>query len=235
MTIFDLPTLDPAVALELARATLAAHPVLARIYDEALLVNLIRRRGGYDNLLLLCLVQPEDDLNSEYWTEVTADLLTLESDRVVFDHDRKVRPTNAVGHRYIAPQAGNLVGHLAAVVNVFRLKRGNLVANDVEYRKHHRVSNDDSACFRAALARRRSIGFLFFAKWHRGLVVDRLADCGGAEPVLLTDLDHARRHATRVSEGDFRQATSTDARPATCRGIARDSCAMRRLGERVRL
>lgn len=52
MTIFDLPALDPVVALDLARATLAAHSVLWRIYDEAFLLNLIRRRGAYDNNLL---------------------------------------------------------------------------------------------------------------------------------------------------------------------------------------
>jgi len=80
MTIFDLPTLDPAGALIRARATLVAHPSLERIYDEPFIANLIRRRTAYDNLLLLRLVQPNDEMNMMYWNEVTADLLTLESE-----------------------------------------------------------------------------------------------------------------------------------------------------------
>jgi hypothetical protein len=35
LTIFDLPTLDPTEAIELARTTIAGHPLLGRLYDDA--------------------------------------------------------------------------------------------------------------------------------------------------------------------------------------------------------
>lgn len=80
MTIFDLPALEPAEALILTRATIVAHPPLERIYDEPFIANLIRRRGAYDNVLLLRLVQPDDEINTTYWDELTADLTTLEAE-----------------------------------------------------------------------------------------------------------------------------------------------------------
>jgi hypothetical protein len=80
MTIFDLPALDPADALALVRETLAIHPVLTRFYDDDLIGELIRRRAAYDNTLLLQLVRPDDELNTEYWNEVVEDLLVLEAD-----------------------------------------------------------------------------------------------------------------------------------------------------------
>jgi hypothetical protein len=80
LTIFDLPAIDPAEALALASATIAAHPSLDRIYDQPFLVGLIRRRSAYDNVLLLRLVQPDDEINRDFWNGVTADLLTLEAE-----------------------------------------------------------------------------------------------------------------------------------------------------------
>jgi hypothetical protein len=80
LTIFDLPTLDPNEALVLVRATIDAHPLLARLYDEAFIANLIRRRAAYDNTLLLRLVRPSAELHSAYWDEVTDDLAVLEAE-----------------------------------------------------------------------------------------------------------------------------------------------------------
>ncbi len=79
MTIFDLPTLDPTDALTQVQATLAAHPLLARIYDNDFIAALIRRRAAHDNTLLLRLVQPRDEMNVEYWNEVVDDLVALDA------------------------------------------------------------------------------------------------------------------------------------------------------------
>ena len=91
MTIFDLPTLNPENALALAQATIQAHPILAQIYDDAFLVNLIRRRAAYDNLLLLRLVEPDDEMSAAYWDEIAGELQLLEPEGSVDAFRAKLR------------------------------------------------------------------------------------------------------------------------------------------------
>jgi hypothetical protein len=89
MTIFDLPTLNPENALTLAHETIQAHPILAQIYDDAFLVNLIRRRAAYDNLLLL--LEPDDEMSVAYWDEIAGELQLLEAEGSIGAFHAKLR------------------------------------------------------------------------------------------------------------------------------------------------
>lgn len=79
LTIWDLEDLDGDDAFCRAKATIAKFPILARIYDDAFLRDLISRRATIvDNRLLFMLVQPEDDVALGMWTSITDDLSLLE-------------------------------------------------------------------------------------------------------------------------------------------------------------
>jgi hypothetical protein len=79
MTIWDLEDLDPEDAFARAKATISKFPILARVFDDDFLRDLIRRRATIvDNFLLFVLVQPEGEIAIEIWREITDDLLLLE-------------------------------------------------------------------------------------------------------------------------------------------------------------
>ena len=73
LTIFDVPLLEEDDAWRRVRATLAAHPLLERIYDEQFLADIIRRRATSEGVLLFWLAQPEDETAVAFWDAVVDD------------------------------------------------------------------------------------------------------------------------------------------------------------------
>jgi hypothetical protein len=79
MRVHDVPKLTEDEAWSRVRATLARHPSLQRVYDDAILAKLIRRRASTTNHLLLWLVlDPDDQFGLPFWTGVVDDLAVLE-------------------------------------------------------------------------------------------------------------------------------------------------------------
>jgi hypothetical protein len=79
MRIHDVPKLTEDDAWSRVRATLARHPRLQPVYDDATLAELIRRRASTTNYLLYWLVlDPDDQFGLPFWTEVVDDLAVLE-------------------------------------------------------------------------------------------------------------------------------------------------------------
>gem|GEM_PF-6482657 len=77
MNIFDLAEVEEATAYRLVNETLAAFPDLRNLYDEDFVKKLVKRRGNYDNFLLLLLVQVEDEVAAKFWTTTLDDLAVL--------------------------------------------------------------------------------------------------------------------------------------------------------------
>jgi hypothetical protein len=77
MVIHDLPTLRGDEALSLARETVRRHPGLEAIFDDAVLADLVARRGATDNALLLRLVQPGSEVTDDFWVETLTNLRVL--------------------------------------------------------------------------------------------------------------------------------------------------------------
>ncbi len=91
MTIFDLPALLEDEALRLARETVSQHPVLAEIYDDETLREIIRRRRADDNRLLLRLVQPNDAGCRDFWSLIATDLTFLKPEGAIAVFRSKLR------------------------------------------------------------------------------------------------------------------------------------------------
>lgn len=91
LTIFDVPRLEEGDAWRRVRDTLAAHPLLAGIYDEPFLADIIRRRATSDGVLLFWLAQPEDRTAIEFWDAVVEDLSLLEPEGAVDAFRSKMR------------------------------------------------------------------------------------------------------------------------------------------------
>jgi hypothetical protein len=90
LTIFDLPNVAESDALEVVGRTLAASPLLQRIYNDAFVHALVRRRTD-KNVLLLRLSQPDDDVAMSFWQDVVADLEAVGTDVAVRAFEKKMR------------------------------------------------------------------------------------------------------------------------------------------------
>ena len=101
MTIYDVAKLSAEEAWQRVRLTIARYPTLQRIYDEAKLADLIRRRQAVTNHLLFWLALPAEDGRSVgFWSSVIADLEVLEAQgsfkkfRDQMQHEEKERLTS---------------------------------------------------------------------------------------------------------------------------------------------
>jgi hypothetical protein len=70
--MFDVPAVSESTAAAAVRRTIAAFPVLQRIYDDAFVSRLAKRRVQ-KNILLLRLMQPDDDIAMSFWSSVVSD------------------------------------------------------------------------------------------------------------------------------------------------------------------
>jgi hypothetical protein len=77
--IYDVAKLGEDEARARVRATILRHPSLQRIYTDAKVADLVRRRQSPTNHLLFWLVLPVDDERSlAFWSSITDDLTILE-------------------------------------------------------------------------------------------------------------------------------------------------------------
>jgi hypothetical protein len=72
LSIFDVPKASEATAATAVERTLAAFPVLRRVYDAAFVTRLTRWRVE-ENTLLLRLMQPDDEIAKSFWSSVVSD------------------------------------------------------------------------------------------------------------------------------------------------------------------
>lgn len=76
ISVYEIPTISVQEASERCRATLARFPALCRLYDDAFLSRLVRKRQ-MDNYLLWLLVQDPGEYADSFWVAVIDGLALL--------------------------------------------------------------------------------------------------------------------------------------------------------------